>query len=141
MRLRALIVIAFALLPATALAACGGDGDGGPATKAGGPRATLERTFGESATSIDSARLDAALKLDPEGLLKLGGPIALNIKGPFAAPTASTPSRFDLALRATLGGQEFEGRALSNATHSYLRLDDKTYALGARSHPPANAAD
>jgi hypothetical protein len=141
LRPRVLIVIACALLSATAIAACGDDGDGGSATKAGGPRATLEQTFGETATSIDSAKLDAALKLEPEGLLKLGGPIAMQINGPFAAPTASSPSRFDLALLATLGGQKFEGGALSTGTHSYLRLDDRTYSLGASSHPPTNSAD
>src|SRR5437764_551501 len=127
--------VGFGAAGAARTAACRPPPRDGP----GGPRAALERTFGETATSIDSAKLDAALKLNPEGLLKLGGPIAFKVKGPFAAPTASSPSRFDLALLATLGGRRFEGGALSTGTHSYLRLDDRTYSLGASSHPPANA--
>lgn len=117
----------------TALAACGEDGDSGSARKPAGARGLLEQTFGATATSIDSAKLDAALELDPEGLLKLGGPIAFKLTGPFAAPTASTPPRFDLAFLATLGGEKFEGGALSTGTRSYLRLDDQTYTL-ARTH-------
>jgi hypothetical protein len=131
---RVLIVFACALLCATALSACGDDGGSAEPAKATGARATLEQTFGATATSIDSAKLDAALKLAPEGLLKLGGPIAFKLTGPFAAPTASTPPRFDLAFLATLGGQQFKGGALSTGQRTYLRLDDQAYALGGARH-------
>jgi hypothetical protein len=125
---RVLVALACALLCAAALAACGGDKDSA-APKATGPRATLEKTFGASATSIDRARLAAGVKLAPEGLLKLGGPIAVKLSGPFAAPTASAPSRFDLAFVATLGGQKFRGSALSTGTRSFLRLDDQAFTM------------
>ena len=138
---RALIVLACALPCATALAACGDDGGGGSAPKATGARATLEKTFGASSTSIDRARVDADLKLAPEGLLKLGGPIALKITGPFAAPTATAPPRFDLAFLATLGGQQFRGGALSTGTRSFLRLDDQAFTLGGRERKDGSGSD
>jgi hypothetical protein len=125
---RSLIAVACALLCSAALAACGSDKSAAP--KATGARATLEKTFGASATSIDRARVAADVKLAPEGLLKLGGPIALKVNGPFAAATASAPSRFDLAFLATLGGQQFRGGAISTGTRSFLRLDDQAFTMG-----------
>ena len=127
---RFLIALACLLPCAAALAACGDDGGGGSAPTATGARATLEKTFGATATSIDRARITADLKLAPEGLLKLGGPIAFKVTGPFAAPTASTPPRFDLAFLATLGGQQFKGGALSTGTRSFQRLDDEAFPFG-----------
>jgi hypothetical protein len=139
---RALLVIACALLCTALLAACGGSGDGAGAPSATSPRAALEKTFGARSTSIDRARVVADLRLDPEGLLKLGGPIALRVTGPFAAPSASSGARFDLDLLATLGGQKFAGGAIATGTRSYLRLDDRVYALGGgqRKRPAATAA-
>jgi hypothetical protein len=136
-RPRALIALACALLCTAALAACGGgDSGGAKAAKPSGARATLEKTFGASAASIERATVDADIRLAPEGLLKLGGPIAFQISGPFAAATASAPSRFDLAFRATLGGSRFKGGALATGRRSFLRLDDQTFTMGRERRGP-----
>jgi hypothetical protein len=79
------------------------------------------------------------MRLDPEGLLKLGGPIALHVAGPFAAPAGGGRPRFDLDLLATLGGQKFRGGAISTGTRSYLRLDNRVYTLGG-AHRKSRAA-
>jgi hypothetical protein len=70
------------------------------------------------------------VRLDPDGLLKVGGPLALRVQGPFAAPSGRTPARFDLAFVTTLGGDRFKGSAISTGRRSYLQLDDRVYALG-----------
>jgi hypothetical protein len=136
-----LVLACTALLCTVLLAACGENGDSATKPKAGGAQAALEKTFGATATSIDRARVVAKLKLEPEGLLKLGGPIALKVTGPFAAPTADTPPRFDLAFLATLGGQQFKGGALSTGRRSFLRLDDRAYALGGEHTKTRRSAD
>ncbi|MEA2155128.1 MAG: hypothetical protein QOE11_1268 [Solirubrobacteraceae bacterium] len=132
---RATLVLACAALCTVALTACGGS-DRKSAAKAtdSGPQATLVKTFRSSSTSVRRARVVASVRLDPEGLLKLGGPIAIRLTGPFAAPTRDAPPRFDLALLATLGGQKFKGAAISTGAKTFLRLDDRTYALGTGGH-------
>lgn len=120
--LRALLVLACGLLCAALLAACGGSDDASA-------ERTLEQTFGASATSIERGRVTATLRLEPEGLLKLGGPIALRLTGPFAAPSRRNLPRFDLAFLATLAGQRFGGSAISTGTKGFLKLDDRMYAV------------
>lgn len=124
-------------------AACGGSSDN-PAPKPDAAQRTLDRAFGAKATSIERARISADVRLDPQGLLKIGGPLVLHVKGPFAAPRGRTPARFDLAFVTTLGGDRFKGSAISTGERSYLQLDDRVYGLDAgrrratpapRSHP------
>lgn len=122
---RALLVLAAALLCVTALAACGGSDD----TKDASAEETLEQTFGASAKEIERGRVTANLRLEPEGLLKLGGPISLRLTGPFAAPARRDLPRFDLAFRATLAGQQFDGSALSTGRKAFVKLDGRTYAI------------
>lgn len=140
---RVLLVIACALLCSALLAACGGSDDGGKATEPTGPEAALRKTFEASSTSIDRARVVAGVRLDPKGLLELGGPIAVRVTGRFAAPSSAGPSRFDLAFLATLGGQKFKGAVISTGTKRFLQLDDSIYTLGARGHnkPDASAGE
>jgi hypothetical protein len=144
---RVLLALGCTLLCAALLAACGGSGDK-TAPEASSAQRTLERTFGARATSIRRARIAGEVRLDPEGLLKVGGPIALHVEGPFAAPSGHRPARFGLAFVATLGGDRFKGTAISTGARSFLRLDDTTYALDAgrrsakaapKSHPGLKA--
>jgi len=139
---RAPLALVCALACAGLLAACGDSGDDGGASATSSAQRTLEKTFGATATSIDRAKIVASVRLDPEGLLKLGGPIAIDVDGPFAAPTRSSASRFDLALKATLGGDTFQGAAISTGSKSFLKLDDTTYSLGSgtrRAHATSSA--
>ena len=130
---RALVALTCALLCVVLLGACGSGGGGASgATAPSGARAGLRRTLAATSGSVDRARVVASLRLDPEGLLKLAGPIALRVAGPFAAPTGDAPARFDLALLATLGGSRFHAAAISTGTRRYLRLDDRAYTLKAR---------
>jgi hypothetical protein len=144
---RALLALGCTLLCAALLVACGGSGDKAASNGSSAQR-TLERTFGARATSIRRARIAGEVRLDPEGLLKVGGPLALRVKGPFAAPSGHRPARFGLAFVATLGGDRFKGTAISTGARSYLTLDDTTYALDAgrrsartapKSHPGLEA--
>ena len=124
-----LLALGCAVLCTALLAACGGSSDN-PAPKRDAAQQTLDRAFGAQATSIERARVSADVRLDPDGLLKVGGPLALRVEGPFAAPSGRTPARFDLAFVTTLGGDRFRGSAISTGRRSYLQLDDRVYALG-----------
>jgi ABC-type amino acid transport substrate-binding protein len=123
--LRALLVLACALPCAALLAACGSSDTPNDAAA----ERTLQQTFGSSSTSIERGRLAATLRLEPEGLLKLGGPISVRLTGPFEAPSRRTLPRFDLAFLTTLAGQHFSGSAISTGTKGFLKLDDRTYAV------------
>ncbi len=137
---RVFLLIACALL-CTGLAACGGSGDDTSASaKPAGAQAKLDRTFSAAQTSIDRAHIDASVRLDPEGLLKLAGPLALKVTGPFAAPAGATPARFDLGFAATLGGKQFRGAAISTGARHFLKLDDRVYTLGVRRQASGTAA-
>jgi hypothetical protein len=124
--LRALIALACVVACSAGLVACGGsDTTNGDASA----EQALQQTFGTSATSIKRGRVAATLRLDPEGLLKLGGPISVRLTGPFAAPSRHRLPRFDLAFLATLAGQRFSGSAISTGTKGFLKLDRRTYAV------------
>jgi hypothetical protein len=122
--LRALLVIACSGLCALLLA-CGGS----DTTSDAGAERALKQTFGTSTSSIERGRVAATLNLEPEGLLKLGGPISVRLSGPFAAPTRRDLPRFDLAFLATLAGQRFRGSAISTGRKGFLKLDGRTYAI------------
>lgn len=126
--LRTLAAAACALLSAALLGACGGS----DSKEEESPRRTLQQALGTSTTAIERGRLSATFRLDPEGLLKLGGPISVRLTGPFAAPTRRSMARFDLAFLATLGGQQFSGSAISTGRRGFVRLDDRAYALSDR---------
>lgn len=135
---RVLLALALVLLSSALLAACGGSGDdGGGSAKADSPQALLEKTFRASSTQIARARVAASFRLDPEGLLKLGGPLAFRLTGPFAA-RADAPARFDFDILATLGGQKFKGGAISTGAKRFLRLDDRAFALRRGTRPSAS---
>ncbi|MEA2139205.1 MAG: hypothetical protein QOG56_2355 [Solirubrobacteraceae bacterium] len=130
-KLRALLVLACAALCAGLLAACG-ETDERAASSAS---SVLEQTL--AATSdLDSGRLSGRLRLEPDGLLALGGPIVLTATGPFAAPAAAAGAgpgpgpRFDIALGGAIAGSSLRARASSTGKRAYLRLGDRDYALG-----------
>jgi hypothetical protein len=126
-KLRALLVLACAALCAGLLAACG-ETDERAASSAS---SVLEQTL--AATSdLDSGRLTGRLRLEPDGLLALGGPIVLTATGPFAAPAAGAGAgpRFDIALGGAIAGTALRARASSTGKRAYLRLGDRDYALG-----------
>ena len=122
---RALLALVSAALCAGLLSACG---DAEQSTAAPAAAATLDETF--AATSkLHSARIDGRMRLDPDGLLALGGPITLSATGPVAAPAGGKGPRFDLAFAAALGGQSFKGGASSTGSRAFLRLGERSYAL------------
>ena len=123
---RPLLALLSAALCAGLLAACGDAENTGSSPAAA---ATLDQTF--AATSkLRSARIDGRMRLEPDGLVSLGGPIVLSAKGPVAAPAGGKGPRFDLAFAAALGGRSFKGGASSTGSRAFLRLDDRSYALG-----------
>lgn len=119
---RPLAALAALALCAATVSACGG-GDDEPT-----PRELLAQTFGAGVEATDNGRVDAAFRLDPEGLLALGGPVRLDARGPFDVTGGGLP-RFDLDVAATLGGQRFRGGALSTGERAYVRLGARPYRL------------
>jgi hypothetical protein len=125
-KLRVVLVLVSAALCAGLLASCGDAED----SSSGSASSVLHETL--AATSrLDSGRLTGRLRLDPDGLISLGGPIVMSASGPFAAPGAGTGPRFDMKLAAAIGGGSFEARARSTGKRAYLRLADRDYLLGA----------
>jgi hypothetical protein len=133
---RALLALVCAGLCAGLLASCGD----AAAPADGAAASVLEETL--AATSkLHSGRLTGSLKLEPDGLLALGGPIVLDASGPFAAPAAAKRPRFDLTLAAAIAGESFKARASSTGEQAFLRLDGRDYALGADSPPAHRRSD
>jgi hypothetical protein len=122
---RVFLALACLALCAASLVACGGGDDKGDSSA----DQVLQETFGNSATAIENGRLNVDFRLDPEGLLKLGGLIGLKVDGPFAAPTAGRLPRFDVDLAATLAGQNFGGGVLSTGRTAFVKLDDRMYRV------------
>jgi hypothetical protein len=124
-RARTVLALAGVALCGGLLAACG---DAETTSSSPAAAAALDETF--AATSkLRSARIDGRMRLEPDGLLALGGPIVLHATGPVAAPAGGKGPRFDLAFDAALGAQTFKGGASATGSRAYLRLGDRSYAL------------
>jgi hypothetical protein len=124
--LRAALALACAALCGGLLAGCG-DADDAPGAAAAAA-ATLDQSV--AATSkLDSARLTASFQLDPEGLLALGGPIALRASGPFAKGAKGELPRLDLALSGALARTPIAARAISTGKQAFLRIDGRDYSI------------
>ncbi|HEV7804370.1 MAG TPA: hypothetical protein VGO80_01010 [Solirubrobacteraceae bacterium] len=124
-KLRALLIVACVALCAGLLGACG-ETDERAASSASG---VLDETLAAT-SALDSGRLTGRLRLEPDGLLSLGGPIVLTASGPFAAPAAGAGPRFDIALGAAIAGGSVRARTSSTGEVAYLRLGGRDYALG-----------
>lgn len=122
---RLLPLIAPLALAAALLGACGG-GDEEPGQS---PAEILSQTVRNSASQIDDGRLALSFRLDPEGLLAVGGPVALTLDGPFGAARAGELTRFDVDFVATLAEQPYSGSLRSTGRREYVTLDDGTYEV------------
>ncbi|MDX6719033.1 MAG: hypothetical protein QOJ63_1287 [Solirubrobacteraceae bacterium] len=122
--LRALLVLGCTACCLTLLAACGDAVDRRDAAAASALEQTLDAT-----SRIADARLTADVRLAPEGLLALGGPITLRANGPFAASAAGALPRFDIAIAASIGGRDQRAGAISTGRECFLRLDGRDYAI------------
>jgi len=122
--LRAFLLLACGLIAAGALVACGGGDEKDP-----GAQQLIDETFGASTTAIVRAKVNASLELDPEGLLRLGGPIKLKVTGPFALSGKPRVPRFDFDIAARLASQNFTGGVVSTGKKGFVRLDDRAYTV------------
>jgi ABC-type amino acid transport substrate-binding protein len=122
--LRGILLLACLAAAAVLLAACGGDGKQEPT-----PAEILGQTFRSSASAIEDGRLNLSFRLDPEGLLAVGGPVRFTLDGPFRAPRAGRLTQFDIDFVATLAEKEYAGSVLSTGTKVLVTLDDGTYRV------------
>jgi hypothetical protein len=122
----ALAAIACLALCGLLLTACGGD----DTKEEAGAQTLLAQTFGTGAEAIDNGRLALDFRLDPKGLLALGGPIKLALDGPFSSPGNGELPHFDVDFAATLAGDVFRGTVLSTGRAAFVRLDGRDYKIG-----------
>ncbi len=113
---------------AALLSACGGGEDKAPRRDDGAQR-LLRQAFASPTTAVRNARMRLTFRLDPEGLLKLGGPIKLNVGGPFAAPREGELPRFDTGFATTLATHRFTGGLLSTGGQAFVELDGRPYRI------------
>jgi hypothetical protein len=121
-----LAALACLLLCGGLLAACGGDDDKDGES---GAQSLLDQTFGPAADAIDNGRLAVDFRLDPKGLLALGGPIKLTLDGPFSSQGDGQLPHFDVDFAATLAGDVFRGTVLSTGRAAFVRLDGRAYKI------------
>jgi len=116
-----------ALALALALAACGGGGGSDSTAKD-----LLEQTFAKTASDLKSGRLVVDAKLEPEGVLALGGPITLKVSGQFSGVQTARLPRFDLDAEARIAGRRLPAGAISDGKRAFLELDGDHYAVDRR---------
>ena len=106
------------------LGACGGEGE-----KQQSADEILQQTFRGSGSAIDDGFLSLSFRLDPEGLLAVGGPVKFTLRGPFRAARGE-PTRFNIDVVATLAERSYDAGVLSTGRRTLVRLDDGTYRVG-----------
>lgn len=110
------------------LLACGGGGDDDD----GDGAQLLRETFASSETAIRNAAMDLTFQLDPDGLLALGGPIKLELAGPFAAARRGELPRFDIDLGLTLNRQIYRAGIRSTGGRAFVTVDGTAYQVDDR---------
>jgi hypothetical protein len=118
---RAAVLLAALLV--VGLGACGGD-DGDGARDAD---ELLGRGF---ATDVDSGRLALDLQVDLRGLAALGGPVRLELEGPFRSRGPTRMPDVDMTFDASLAGQSFDGRVVLLPDNAWIEYGGETYEVG-----------
>ncbi len=112
---------------AVAFAACGGSSDSGSSDVP--PKKVLDQTF-SSKNSIDSAKVDATLKIGASG--DQGGNFQINLSGPFD-DNGSGDAKLDMTAKASgdLQGRSFdvEAGAIFTGDAGYINYQGTNYAL------------
>ena len=106
------------------LAGCGGGDEQQPTAAE-----ILRETFRSSDATIEDGFLSLSFRLDPEGLLAVGGPVKFTLHGPFSAPRNGELPRYDLDFIATLAEKPYSGSVLSSGRRALVTLDDGTYEV------------
>lgn len=125
---RAVLALVCLALGLALLSACGGGDDKTPKRDSTAQR-LLNQTFATPANAVRNARMRFTLRLDPKGLLELGGPIKLNLGGPFAVARDGELPRFDTEFAATLAMERFTGGLRSTGGQAFIWLDGRPYRL------------
>jgi hypothetical protein len=115
--------VLLAALLALGLGACGGGDDG----SAGDATQLLERGF---ATDVDSGRLALELEVDLRGVAALGGPVRLELDGPFRSRGPTRMPDVDMTFEASLAGQSFDGRLVLLPDGAWVEHGGETYEVG-----------
>lgn len=122
---RPLAVLACLVVAAGLPAACGGSADEQQTAAE-----ILRETFAGRDSAIEDGILSLSFRLDPEGLLAVGGPVRFTLRGPFRAARAGELTRFDVDFAATLAKKRYSGSVLSTGSRALVTFDDATYEVG-----------
>lgn len=123
-----LLALVAALLAGAALVACGG---GDAETDDLSATEILERTFGErdAGEGFTSGVLTISLDLDLPEDSGTGGPLSLELTGPFQTPGDGELPRFAFELGVTAQGQTLTGGATSTGEQGFVSLQGADYVL------------
>lgn len=122
---RAVLALAIGALCVLGAVACGKDSS----TTSSTARRLVDQTF-KATSALESAGLDAHLELAPEGLLAIGGPITLHVKGPVARTKPHRHPLLKLHGVATVAGQRYGGDLVADGRRAFLELDGRAYRIG-----------
>lgn len=124
-RIRALIALAFALVAALVLAACGGSGNGED------PQQVLQQTF-NNPTSIQTGTFDLDFKIETNGGDNPGS-FEAKLGGKFASQDANQFPKFDIdaSVKAESGSQSFSGTGglTSTGSQAFVNFQGTNYAV------------
>jgi hypothetical protein len=118
-------VVALIAALALALAGCGGDDGGGSEEDA---TALLKRGF---ATDVDTGLVTFDTELEVRGVPGVGGPLRLELEGPFrAAPSPTQMPELDMEFRASGQGQSYDGRVVITRENAWVEYSGTAYEVG-----------
>lgn len=128
LRLPRLLAVLLVLGLPGGLAACGGDDMGSKSA-----RDVLSETFGPD-KPVRSGKLDLTVAVKAAGTSTLGGPLRLQLEGPFSAKGKGALPIFDFDVDLNAGGQAIRAGAVSTGSQGFLKFGGQTFDLGTTSY-------
>ena len=117
------ILAALLVVPAMALAACGGD-------DTADVRELLNKAFNEE---IRSARVALDVNVELKGVQQLKDPIRLTLTGPYQSAGEGKLPKVDWDLAVKLAGQSFTAGFVSTSDNAFVNFQGTDYEVGKQS--------
>jgi len=128
LRPRFAVLALLALLGMAVVTGCGGGSSGEEASSSTDVNALLKDTFSGGKT-IESGKLNLALRIDAKGSSSSSGPITVALTGPFQSQGKGKLPKLDIEAKIEGAGQNISAGVVSTGDKGFVKFQGQSYAV------------